>query len=263
MIAVTTTGDRAMKRILLLLPLLLLTAACSTEDDPVVPPGPDGYTALGDFHNLLVGDGAIDTRASFRQGTDVALGDHILPNGAALGRTLLLDSPAQADALTFFLTEGDGTVLNRGEVFNLNNTGEFVFLALGDVRMTDGQTRPTLLQMDALAPPPADRVRLRFSHALTGWTGAVDVHVDGEVLADVRYGHEFAPVTFFARAAGQDSLVVVPAGEDPDGPYVLWEARGEDLFAGGNAYEAFLVHEPFQSVHGDIAGAYEVVFRAP
>jgi hypothetical protein len=113
--------------------------------------------------------------------------------------------------------------------------------------------------MDALADPPAGRVRFRFSHALTGWTGAVDVHVNGQVLANVRYGHEFPSVVFDARPAGRDSLVVVPTGEDPDGPFALWAERGADLFDADGAVEAILTHEPFDLYHGDIAGAYEVL----
>jgi hypothetical protein len=251
-----------LKRKLLLLPALLLFAACTAEDDPVVPPGPDVYTATGDFHNLLVGNGSIDTRTSFLQGNIVRLGDYILPNGAARDRGLVLNSPAQAVALRFYLTEGDGTFLNPGEVFNLNNRGDYAFMAFGDVRDESGPTRPTLLQMDALADPPAGAVRFRFFHALAGWTGAVDVHVNGRVLANVRYGHETAPVLFDARSAGEDSLVVVPAGEDPGGPYALWADRGADLFDAGTPYEVVLVHEPLDLYYGDVAGRYRVIILA-
>jgi len=239
--------------------VLVLVVGCSSEDDPVLPETPDVYTATGDFHNLLVGDGSVDTRTSFRQGNIVTLGDNIVPNGAALDRGLLLNSPAQAVALQFLLTNGDGAYLNAGEVFNVNSRGDYVFLAIGDVQDASGPYRPTLLQMDALAEPQGGEVRFRFFHALTGWTGAVDVHVNGRVLENVRYGHAIAPVLFDARPAGQDSLVVVPVGEDPDGPFALWESRGSDLFDGGTAYEAILTHEPFDLYHGDIAGDYELL----
>jgi len=251
-----------MKRWFLLVGGILLAAmgGCTEEGDPVLPPVPGVYTATGDFFNLLVGDGSVDTRTSFRQGNDIKLGDHILPNGGAIDRGLLLGSPAQASALRFFLTEGDSTILNPGEVFNLNSGGDYVFLALGDVRHTSGETRPTLLQVDALADPPTGQVRFRFSHALTGWTGAVDVHVNGEILENIRYGDESEPIVFDARVAGQDSLVVVPTGEDPDGPLALWGDRGDDIFDAGETIDAFLVHEPHLGVNGDVAGDYEVLF---
>ena len=249
-----------MKRLAaLLFPALILVGGCSPENDPVVPENPDLYTATGDFHNFLVGDGSIDTRASFRQGNDIKLGDHIVPNGASTNRGLLLDSPAQASSLKFFLTEGDSTVLNQGEIFNLNNRGDYVFLAIGDVQDPSGQTRPTLLQMDALSDPPLNQVRFRFSHALTGWTGAVDVHVNGEILTNVRYGHESEAILFDARAADQDTLIVVPTGQDPDGVHVLWNARGVDLFDEGDAVDAFFAHEPHDSYFGDIVGEYQVL----
>lgn len=246
---------------MILLAILFLATGCASEDDPVVPENPDVYTATGDFFNFLVGDGSIDTQASFRQGNDIKLGDYILPNGAATNRGLLLDSPAQASSLRFFLTKGDSTILNPGEIFNLNNRGDYVFLAIGDVMDQGGQTRPTLLQMDVLADPPPGKVRFRFSHALTGRTGAVDVHVNGETLTNVRFGHESAAILFDAAPAGQDDLVVVPTGQDPNGPEVLWAARGDDLFDDGDAIDAFFAHKPHDLYYGDIVGTYEVLFH--
>ena len=114
--------------------------------------------------------------------------------------------------------------------------------------------------MDALAEPPALRVRFRFTHALAGWTGAVDVHVNGQVLSNVRYGHESADVAFYARDAGQDTLVVVPASLQPDGPYVLWSRRGADLFDEGDVVDAFFVHETHDPYRGDVTGDYRVIF---
>jgi len=172
---------------------------------------------------------------------------------------LLLASAVQASSLMFFLTEGDSTILNPGEVFNLRTTAKYVFLALGDVMDSVGPTRPTLMQMDTLVDPSPDWVRFRFSHALTGSTGPIDVYVNGVVIANLSYGRASAPVDFPARAAGGDSLIVVPAGDPPDGPTVIWKNLGGDLFDADRTYDAFLAHKPQGGIHGDIFGAAEVL----
>lgn len=242
------------KILLLALAVLVLLAGCSSEDDPTVPQNPQVFTATGNFHNFIVADGTVDTRLSFRQGTDINLANHIVPNGTAIDRGLLLNSANTAAAINFFLTDGDGTLLNQGEVFNLTADAKYVFMALGNLYTTQGQTRPTLMQLDALEAPPAGQVVFRFTHALAGTPDPVDVHVNGQVIRNLVYGRASAPLAFPARASDMDSLIVVPTGVDPAGGGTLLRIVDQSLFLADRDYEAIFAHLPRLGFNGDING---------
>jgi hypothetical protein len=247
------------KKFLLILGLLSLLSlcvmtGCSSEDDPVVPTNPQIFNATGNFHNFLVADGSVDTRLSFRQGPDINLANHIVPNGTATNRNLLLDNRETASAINFFLTDGDGTLLNQGEVFNLTADARYVFMALGHLYTVQGQTRPTLLQLDALAAPPAGQVAFRFTHALAGTPGSVDVHVNDQVIQNLVYGKASNTLVFSAREPDKDSLIVVPTGVDPAGGNTLIQIVDQSLFLADRDYEAILAHLPRLGFNGDING---------
>ena len=78
----------------------------------------------------------------------------------------------------------------------------------------------------------------------TGSPGPVDVHVNGMVISNLVYGRASAPVTFDARAANGDSLVVVPTGVIPDGNNGIWQSMGTSLFLADRDYEAIMGHTP-------------------
>ncbi len=237
--------------------VLLLIAGCS-DDDPVTPPKAKIYTAAGNFHNFLVADGAVDTRLSVLQGADINIANHIVPNGAAINRGLLLDKPQVTSSLSFFLSGGDGTILNPAEVFPLEHDQRYIFMALGNIYTAQGQLKPTLMQMPALAAPAAGKVAFRFTHALAGAPGPVDVHVNGQIITNLVFGKASATVTFDARAAGEDTLIIVPTGVEPDGNNEIWKDTGSTTFLADRDYESIMAHNARDAFNGDINGTVQV-----
>jgi hypothetical protein len=240
--------------LLLAICIVSVIGGCSGDEDPVVSPEPEVYTASGNFHNFLVGDGTIDTRLSFRQGADISLANHIMPNGAAIDRSMLLADPKQNTPLSFYLSGGDGTILNSGEVFSVERDRRYIFVALGDISAASGQLAPTLLQMDALEAPPAGQVVFRITHALAGSPGPIDVYVNDQVISNLEYGAHSQPVAFDARAANQDDLIVVPAGVTPDGSNEIWNSQDASLFVADRDYEALMGHVASMGFNGNING---------
>ncbi len=246
-----------MKRLLAALMMtttVLVLGACSSDDDVVVPPNIDIYTAQGNFHNYLVGDGQVNTNLSVQMGLGLVVANHVVPGGVAISRTLLLDDPAQTSPLEIFLTLGDGTILNSGETFPLVSNQRYVFMALGDVNSSQGQLQPTFLQLNPMAAPPAGEVNFRFTHAMAGSPDPVDVYVNGEIISGLSFGNVSDVHTFSARSSGQDSLLVVPAGEIPNGTNEIWHSINSTLFSAGLDYETILAHVANEGFNGDIGG---------
>jgi len=214
----------------------------------------DLYEAHGDFANLMVGDGTIDTRMSVQLGTEVTVADQVLPNGIALDRTLLLGAAQESAYIGITLSNGSGTILNEGEEFSLTADRHYVFFAFGHIDEIQGALKPTLLKLNPLASPGVSRVQLRFVHGLAGNPNPVDVHVNGEVIESVAYGSASTPVIFEARPVGQDSLLVVPAGVTPNGSNEIWKSTGQILFYMDSHYEAVLSHHANSLFDGDILG---------
>lgn len=246
-----------MLRILKLLVALVCVAmavGCSSDDDPVTPPQPDVYTASANLHNFVVGDGQTNTQLSFRQGADINLANHIVPNGAAVNRQFLLDDPQQNSAVTFFQSLGDGTILNPGETFSLERDKQYVFMALGSIMTASGPLAPTLVQMDALELPPSGKVIFRITNALAGSPDPVDVHVNGIVVEGLAFGSHSSALEIDAREENQDEIVIVPAGETPNGSNEIWNSTGTTLFRQGLDYEAVLGHVATLGFNGNING---------
>jgi len=232
---------------------LLVGAGCSSDDDPVVVGPPQIYTALTNFHNHLVADGTVDTQLSLNQGPGINLANHIVPGGVAVDRTLLLDAAQESSALNFFLTGGDGTILNQDEAFPLERDKNYIHIALGSLYVAQGQLRPTLMQLPALEAPPAGEVTFRFTHALAGSPAPIDIYVNGEKITNLVYGRASAPVVFSARTDSDDTLVIVPTGVTPDGSNEIWQSTGS-LFKADRDYEVVLGHIPKFAFNGDING---------
>jgi hypothetical protein len=233
---------------------LILNVGCSSDDDPVVVPPVDLFTAHGDFINLLVGDGTVDTRMNVRMGLDLTVAHQVMPNGAAVFQDLLLAATPETASIGFLLSNGDGTILNDGEQFSLTRDRSYVFMAMGHIDTTSGAIQPKLLQLDPLASPGTGKVQFRFIHALAGNPIAVDVHVNGELISNVAFGTASAPVTFDARSVGKDDLVIVPANVVPDGSNEIWKSSGQILFFEGSHYDAVLAHHPRTIFDGDASG---------
>jgi hypothetical protein len=248
------------KRLLLLLTALITLLGCSSDDESVVVPPVDLFEAHGDFTNLLVGDGLVDTRMSVRLGPSLSVSDNIDPNRTRFFATLLLADVQETASIEVFLTSGDGATLNGGEQFPLRKDREYVFMAVGHVDSTQGTLKPTLIQLNPLASPGVSRVQFRFVHALAGAPFPVDVYVNGLQLTNVEYGSASAPVTFNRRPVSQDSLAVVSAGLTPDGSNEIWKANGTLLFLGESHYDAVLAHHPKSKFDGDVQGNALMIF---
>ena len=242
---------------------LFVSVGCSSDDTTVVVPPVDFYEAHGDFTNLLVGDGSVDTRMNVHLGSALNIANEILPNGTALDRGLLLAAPQETASIGISLFFGDGTVLNTGEQFPLTRDRSYVFMAVGHVSETQGVLKPTLLQLTPLASPGYGKVQFRFVHALAGNPIPVDVHVNGEIITNVAFGSASAAVTFDARSAGQDSLLVVPTGVTPDGSNEILKSTGHILFFMDTHFDAIMSHHPRSVFDGDVSGQAVLLLIPP
>lgn len=245
-----------MKRTTLLLALaaLLSVAACG-DDDPATPTPPAVHEATADFWNFLVADGATDTRLTFFKDTDTAIDTGILPIGGTSGHTIALSDPSASAVLGYALSNPAGTSLEASASYPMEENRRYRLAACGILGSSDLNSRPRMVQMDALEAPAAGQVTLRAFHALAGNPVAVDVHVNGLVIAGLDFGEATPAVTFAARAADQDTLLIVPAGQEPDGSNEIIAARGISLFNADTRYELTVVHQTSGIYNGDVNGA--------
>jgi hypothetical protein len=235
----------------LVLPLVFI--GCSDDDEVIAPPA-DVFEAYSDISNYLVGDGTVDTRMDVRLSASVRVAEDINPLNTRLDADLLLGSDQQTSPVEILLSNGDGTVLNEGQEFTMVADRRYLFMSMGDVSQATGATKPMLLQLNPLAKPGAGRVQFRFVNALVGNPIAVDVHVNDQVINNAAYGEASSPVRFDARPVGQDVLIVVPAGETPDGSNELYKSENQLLFVMDEHYDAVLTHQPSSIHDGDING---------
>ena len=81
--------------------------------------------------------------------------------------------------------------------------------------VADGSTDTRLdLFQDADSPLPSDVLPVD-----------VDIHVNGQTISDLNYAEASAPVSFAARSADQDTMLIVPAGEAPNGSNEIIESQ--------------------------------------
>ena len=241
------------------LALFLLCGCTSSDEDPVEPVDPNA--AVGIFTNVLVGDGTVDTRMSVRNNNDTEdVASGILPNVTTVDNDILLGGTQDTARLGILLTAGPGTILNVREPITLTIDVTYSYVACGHIDAVDGDLQPKFLMLDPLSTPGVGKAQFRLVHALAGNPIPVDVHVNGEVIANVAYGTQSPAVVFDTRPLGQDDLTIVPTGVTPDGTNEIWKSSGQILFAMNSHTDGVLAHYARSAYEGDVAGEAIVVF---
>jgi len=236
---------------------LLSLAACGGDDNTTEPPVPVKYETKADFWNLLVADGATDTRLDFFQDSDRSIAINIVPFGGSTKNKIDLADASSSVVLGYKLSNPGAIPLQYSQSFPMTENGRDRFVVCGILGSVDPDVTPRMVQMDSLAAPTAGNVTLRAFHALAGNPMDVDIHVNGQVIANLGFGEASAPITFAARAADQDSLVVVPAGQMPGSGNDIYATRGSSLFSPGTRCELTLGHKTSGIYNGDVNGVVE------
>lgn len=250
-----------MRRLILLLALAVMTGCSSSDSGPTTPPQTESPTAVAAFHNHVLGDGSYDTRLDVTLGADTPVTGGVIPGGASTNIEIALTAAEQTAAIGFALSAG-GAVLNPGQSYALRQDARYVFHAMGDLAATGGATAPTLIQLPAVAAPATGQVTVRFVHAAAGATGPVDITVNGAGVTALAYGSASTTVTFAARGENQDALVIVPAGQTPDGSNEIARIENQTLFTADGAYEVIIGHLPSQGFNGNINGDVRVFLHS-
>ena len=224
---------------------LLSLAACGGDDDPTEPPVPVTHATKGDFWNLLVADGATDTRLDFFRDPDSSIATNIVPFGGSTNNVIDLAAPSSSVVLGYTPSNPGASPLLSSQSFSMTENGRDRFVVCGILGSGDPDLAPRMVQMDSLAAPASSDITLRACHALAGNPIDVDIHVNGQVIAGLGFGEASAPVTFAAREADQDTLVVVPAGQLPGSGNDLYATRGSSLFSAGTRCELTMGHKTF------------------
>jgi len=238
---------------------LLALGACSSDDDPSRPVVPDDPEALADFWNFLVADGTMDTRLDFFQDSNREITTGIGPAEGSTRHVIHLAS-ATADAnLGYRLTNPASVPLESSGAFPMVGNRRYRLVVCGVLDESDPNLAPRMVQMDSLAAPTSlANVTFRIFHSLAGNPVEVDVYVNDKIITGLGFGEVSAPVTFTARAASQDALVIVPAGQVPNGSNEIYGTRDSSLFSPGHRYEATVLHAPTGTTMGNINGAVQV-----
>jgi hypothetical protein len=167
-----------------------------------------------------------------------------------IDRPLSLSAASETAAVGIQLTS-DKTLLNQGQVFQLKQDERATYTAIGVLGSTDELLKPRLVQRAALSSPSTGQFHLRFIHALAGNPIDLDIHVNGHVVSGLGFG-ESSP-TLALTPTDQHSLIVVPAGEQPNGQNEIMNLE-HSLFSADFRYDAALTHEPMERTNGDING---------
>jgi hypothetical protein len=236
---------------------LLGLAACSGDDDPTEPPVTVKHETKADFWNLLVADGSTDTRLDFFRDSDESIATNISPFGGSTRNKIDLTAASSSVVLGYKLSNPDAVPLHASQAYTLTENRRDRFVVCGILGSVDPAVEPRMVQMDSLAAPAASNVTLRAFHALAGSPIEVDIHVNGQVIAGLGFGEASAPITFAARAADQDDLVVVPAGVLPGTGNDIYATRGSSLFSAGTRVELTVGHKTSGLYNGDVNGAVE------
>jgi hypothetical protein len=236
---------------------LLGLAACSGDDDPTEPPDPATHETKADFWNLLVADGSTDTRLDFFRDSDGSIATSISPFGGSTRNKIDLTAASSSVVLGYKLSNPGAVPLQSSQAYTLTENRRDRFVVCGILGSVDPDVAQRMVQMDSLAAPAASDVTLRAFHALAGNPIDVDIHVNGQVIAGLGFGEASAPITFAARAADQDDLVVVPAGVLPGTGNDIYATRGSSLFSAGKRVELTVGHRTSGLHNGDVNGAVE------
>lgn len=234
--------------------VLLALGACGGDDDPANPGTPESYSATVGFWNFLVADGSTDTRLDFFHDTDSPLATNVLPLGGADGLPVTLAAASSSPVLGYKLSYPGAVPLEASNAFPMNDGDHYRIKVCGVLGSADPDLAPRMVQMEDLAAPATGSVTLRVFHALAGSPVAVDIHVNGRTISGLNYAEASDPVSFAARSADQDTMLIVPAGQAPNGSNEIIAVRGASLFSGNTRNEVTLVHQTSGLYNGDVNG---------